>query len=154
MKDLHQCKANPNHWYFGNKTNSANGMGCIWCARPIEAFPIQFKTTSPASINAPQTPSKPVQKPKPKKPIKSFPPPGYKVIDRTDTPKWIRARINSIYKRPVPEDGVGIAIYQFKGKRYRYRLEFSVVNRWWKRSWGPVAVYRKPRTWYWKKLNS
>ena len=154
-KDLRQCNVNPNHWYFGNKINGASGMDCTWCARPIEAFPAQHKTTPFAPTGTPQVPSKPkpVQKPTPKKSKKSLPSPSYKVIDHSNTPKWIRARINSIYNRPVPGDGVGIAIYRFTGKRYRYRLEFSVVNNWWNRKWGPVLVYRKPRTWYWKKLN-
>ena len=162
MKDLNQCKVNPNHWYFGNNLNGASGMGCTWCARPIEAFPAQYKTNSPASTGALQAPStpkptqkpKPVQKPKYKKPAKSPPTPSYKIIGKSDTPKWIRARINSIYKSPVKGDAGEVVVYRFKGKRYRYRLEFSVVKNWWKRDWGPVEVYRKPRTWFWKKINS
>ena len=156
MKDLRQCNVNPNHWYFGNKLNNASGMGCTWCARPIEAFPIQYKTTSPVSASVPKAPGKPtpVQKPKPKKSTKSLPTPSYRIIDQSNTPKWIRAQINSIYKRPVQGNAGEIVVYQFKGKRYRYRLEFSVLKNWWKRDWGPVVVYRRPRTWFWKKLKN
>ena len=156
MKDLRQCNVNPNHWYFGNRLNSTGSMGCTWCIRPIEAFPIQYKTTSPISASVHKAPGKPspVQKPKPKKSTKSLPTPSYKFIDQSNTPKWIRARINSIYKRPVQGNAGEIVVYRFKGKRYRYRLEFSVLKNWWKRDWGPVVVYRKPRTWFWKKLNN
>ena len=157
MKDLSQCKVNPNHWYFRDNPNNSGDAGCTWCARAIEAFPAQYKTTSPVSSSVPQTPTKPKHKnsstPKSEKSTKLLPPPGYKIIDHSNTPKWIRARINSIYKKPVKGKVGEIVVYRLKGKRYRYRLEFSVTKSWWKHDWGSVEVYRKPRTWFWKKLN-
>ena len=155
MKDLIRCDVNPNHWYFGNKLNSANGMGCTWCARPIESFPAQHKTTSFVPTSAPKKPStqpghsqkKPHTSTTHKKPIQA---PVYKFHKPKKWSTWVRDNIEEIRKNPVPEEADKIVVHYLKGTHYRYKLDFPVVRNWLKRSLGIPRVYRKPRTWYWE----
>ena len=58
MRDLRQCSVNPNHWYFSESHDGAEGTGCTWCARTVEAFPAQYKTT--ASVPTQAAPVRPV----------------------------------------------------------------------------------------------
>ena len=168
MKDLSRCIVNTNHWYF----NSGNAT-CTWCARPIEAFPRQFRTAQfvPNSLHGALPPSQnvaptatppiashtpgPVQAatPSAKKSTKRLPPPSYGPIARHRLPGWVKSQIESIRKRPVQGDAGDVVVHSLKGKRYRYKLEFPVVKNWWKRDLGPVTAYRKPRTWFWKRMN-
>ena len=168
MKDLSHCMVNTNHWYF----NSGNAT-CTWCARPIEAFPRQFRTAPfvPNSLHGALPPSQnvvptatppiashtpgPVQAatPSTKKSTKRLPPPSYRPIARHRLPGWVKSQIKSIRKRPVQGDAGDVVVHSLKGKRYRYKLEFPVVKNWWKRDLGPVTAYRKPRTWFWKRMN-
>lgn len=156
MKDLRQCNVNPNHWYFGNKLNGTSSMGCTWCARPIEAFPAQHKTTPFVPIGAPKKPATkpgPSQKKKPhtgttpKKPIQG---PGYKFHNPKKWSTWVRDNIEEIRKKPVPDGADKTVVHYLKGTHYRYKLEFPVVRKWLIRSLGTPKVYRRPRTWYWE----
>ena len=153
MKDLRQCNVNPNHWYFGNKLNGASSMGCTWCARPIEAFPAQHKTTSFVPTGAPQASSK---KFKSSKKSKSQPapqqikPPGYRFHSQKKWSKWVRQNVETIRHNPVPDGAENTVVHYLKGTHYRYKLEFPVIKKWFNRSLGTPKVYRRPRTWYWK----
>ena len=159
MKDLSQCKVNPNHWYFRNKLNGASGMGCTWCARPIEAFPAQHKTNlfvptiAPKKTIAQTTPSqktKPKGKAKPQSVTSQIQPPGYKFHAPDKWSTWVRDNIDSIREKPVPDGTGNTVVHYLKGTHYRYKLEFPVVRKWLIRSLGTPKVYRRPRTWYWK----
>ena len=155
MKDLSQCKVNPNHWYFGNNLNGASGMDCTWCARPIEAFPAQYKTTSPASTGAPST-LKPLPQPAPKprrksKPNKATPKkqqPRYKLHEQKKWSSWVRNNIAKIRKEPIPNGANDTVTRYLKGTHFRYRLEFPIVGKWFTRRLGTPTVYQRPRTWY------
>ena len=158
MKDLNQCKVNPNHWYFSENPNHAKGAGCTWCSRAIEAFPAQYKTTSLASTGTSQVPSKPkpvqksaptpVQKSKPKKTTTLAKPPNYKFQEQKKWSSWVRKNIDRIKKEPVPDGAGNIVTRYLKGTHYRYRLEFPVVGKWFTRRLGTPTVYQRPRTWY------
>ena len=156
MRDLRQCKVNSNHWYFGNKLNSASGMGCTWCVRPIEAFPAQHKTTSFVPTGAHKklsTQPGPSQKTKPhtstthKKPN---PTPDYKLHKPEKWSTWVHDNIEEIRKKPVPDGADKTVVHYLRGTHYRYTLEFPVVRNWLRRSLGTPKVYRRPRTWYWE----
>ena len=158
MKDLRQCNVNPNHWHFGNKLNSAGGMNCIWCARPIEAFPAQNKTPSfvPAGASnktgvqaTPSQNTKPKGKSKPQKAMKRIQPPGYEFHNPVKWSSWIHDNIDRIRKKPVPDGSETTVVHHLKGTHYRYKLEFPVVRNWLRRSLGTPVVYRRPRIWYW-----
>ena len=57
-----------------------------------------------------------------------------------NVPSWVRKKIQHME---------GNRIYYLQGKRYRYKVKLL--------DWGHgnsrIEVYRKPRTWYWKRLN-
>ena len=155
MKDLRQCKVNPNHWYFRENPNNAKGAGCTWCARTIEAFPAQHNTTSSVSTSAPNKPStQPVlsKKSKPKMAVKPMqvPAPGFKFHKPEKWSTWIHDNIDKIRKKPVPDGADKTVVHHLNGTHYRYKLEFPVVRNWLSRSLGTPKVYRKPRAWYWK----
>ena len=85
---------------------------------------------------------------------KEIPSPSWEIIGRKNygttefdrVPDWIQRKIAYIYKNG-PGSSLGGQTYRIKGKRYRYKLEFAGQG-------GPILVVsRKPRTWYWKKLN-
>ncbi len=71
---------------------------------------------------------------------------NYGEVSFNKVPAWVQKQITHIYKHG-PGSSLGELTYQLKGKRYRYKLEFAGQG-------GPILVVsRKPRTWYWKKLN-
>ena len=157
MKDLSQCKVNPNHWYFRNNSSNGKSTGCTWCARAIEAFPAQHKTTSfdptaaPKKTNTQQASSKKAQPNVGAKPAKNLPQvPGYKFHKPDEWSTWIHDNIDNIRKKPAPDGADKTVVHYLKGTHYRYKLEFPVVRKWLTRSLGTPKVYRRPRTWYWK----
>ena len=80
------------------------------------------------------------------------PKPQWEIIGRRDfakqdlkkVPKWILKEISKI----PGGSSLGGETYTFKGKRYRYMVEFLGHGG------STMTVARKPRTWYWKKLTS
>ena len=96
--------------------------------------------------------SAPIQKPANQKEIPS---PSWEIIGRSvnsvttgfdRVPDWIQRKIAYIRKNG-PGSSLGGQTYRIKGKRYRYKLQFAGQG-------GVILVVsRKPRTWYWKKLN-
>ena len=86
---------------------------------------------------------------------KSLSSPQWEVIGRKSyggtslikVPDWILQRIDYINKHGAKHSHSSSLVSQIhllKGKRYRYKLEFDDDS---------VIVFRKPRTWYWKKIN-
>lgn len=63
-------------------------------------------------------------------------------------PPWVKAYVSNVLKHSSGSDADGV--YYLKGKRYRYKaiIEYLGDGGW------RVDTYRRPRTWYWKKLNS
>ncbi len=162
-KDLSQCKVNPNHWYFRNNFNIGKSTGCTWCARTIEAFPAQHKTTSIHPTPAPKKPSTQqksntqqafLKKAQPNvgaEAAKNLPPvPGYKFHKPDEWSTWVHDSIDNIRKKPVPAGAGKTVVHYLKGMHYRYKLEFPVIRKWLTRSLGTPKVYRRPRTWYWR----
>ena len=86
---------------------------------------------------------------------KEIPSPSWEIIGRSvnsvttgfdRVPDWIQRKIAYIRKNG-PGSSLGGQTYRIKGKRYRYKLQFAGQG-------GVILVVsRKPRTWYWKKLN-
>ena len=86
---------------------------------------------------------------------KSHSSPQWEVIGRKSyggtslikVPKWVLQQIDYIHKHGAKHSHSSSLVSQthlLKGNRYRYKLEFDDDT---------VVVSRKPRTWYWKKLN-
>ena len=68
----------------------------------------------------------------------------YGTVNFSKVPAWVQKNISYIYQHG-PGSSLGELTYYLKGKRYRYKLEFAGQG-------GPTLnVYRKPRTWWWKK---
>ena len=69
---------------------------------------------------------------------------SYGKSDFGKIPTWVRKKISYIYQHG-PGSSLGGLTYYLKGNRYRYKLEFAGQG-------GPIVnVFRKPRTWWWKK---
>ena len=170
MKDLRQCSTNPNHWYFQKQTERRKWYG-VYLVRPPNRIlsGAIHKTTSPVSIRlvllkrlVSQSPCK---SPNPRN-LQSCP---HRLATGSSTkathPNGYAPGLTQSIRDRYKETQGESPVYRFKGKRYRYKLEFSVVKsykyklqfsvmkKFLKRSWGSVVVYRKPRTWYWKKIN-
>ena len=84
--------------------------------------------------------------------------PKWEVVQSNMVPGWVQKQIDRIYGTSPEADLGQLLIYRIKGKRFRYKMEFEVRagSGWYsnQRVWGNVRVYRKPRMWYWKKLNN
>ena len=98
--------------------------------------------------------AKPKRSPSPKKAMKRIQPPGYEFHKPEKWFTWIHDNIDRIRKNPVLDGADKTVVHYLTGTHYRYKLEFPVVRNWFRRSLGTPSVYRKPRTWYWKKLNN
>ena len=69
---------------------------------------------------------------------------NYGTSNFSKVPTWVRKQVSYIYQNG-PGSSLGGLTYHLKGKRYRYKLDFSGQG-------GPILnIYRKPRTWWWKK---
>ena len=78
--------------------------------------------------------------------VKSRGIPRWEVVQRRNAPRWVQKQIDSIYRGQVQADVGKIVVYRLKGRRYSYKLEFSVISSWGTRDWGPVVVSRRRRT--------
>lgn len=67
---------------------------------------------------------------------------------------WVHDNVANIRKKPVPAGADNTVVHYLKGTHYRYKLDFPVVKNWGKPSLGTPIIYRKQRTWYWKKSQS
>lgn len=67
---------------------------------------------------------------------------------------WVKDNVANIRKKPVPDGADNTVVHYLKGTHYRYKLDFPVVKSWGKLSLGTPVVYRRPRTWYWRKSQS
>ena len=95
----------------------------------------------------------------PEKSKKSHAPPTWRLIGKSATggfgftdsvhfnrvPPWVQKKIAEFRNLPAVE-----SVYRLKGKRFRYKVVFDYKGQ------GVLVteVYRRPRTWYWKKLKS
>ena len=81
--------------------------------------------------------------------------PKWQTVQSGNVPKWVQKQIDRIYRSGTAGDPGEIVVYQLRGRRFRYKLEFPVgVGENGYRAYGNVRVYSKPRMWYWKKLHS
>ena len=100
---------------------------------------------------------KPPQAKKPAK--KSIPPPAWRLIGKSITggfgftdsvhfsrvPPWVQKKIVEFKSGTVVE-----SVYRLKGRKFRYKVVFDYKGQ------GVLVteVYRRPRTWFWKKLKA
>ena len=100
---------------------------------------------------------KPPQAKKPEK--KSIPPPTWRLIGKSITggfgftdsyhfshvPNWVQNKIVKFKSGTVTE-----SVYRLKGRKFRYKVVFDYKGQ------GVLVteVYRRPRTWFWKKLKA
>ena len=82
--------------------------------------------------------------------------PKWERIHSDNLPRWVNKQMNNTWKTSGIGAEIGeVLVYRLKGKRFRYKLEYPVINNGYGgRDLGSVVAYRKPRTWYWKKMNS
>ena len=100
---------------------------------------------------------KPPQATKPGK--KAIPPPAWRLIGKSVTggfgftdsvhfsrvPSWVQNKIEEFKSGPVVN-----SVYRLKGRKFRYKIVFDYKGQ------GVLVteVYRRPRTWFWKKLKA